>query len=248
MRPPPRTFLTRFPECAPLDARSEAKRNEVRPAGHGPNQRGISEPSRSGGSDQSPPVPRPPGGRAPRWIGYDRSPMRRPRRSCDCFLSDGAKGSAKVAAARSVERGQTRPIGDDRAPTSIGPARNRLREPWRTADERRPRLFPSWLAPSVAWRRQRAGELLLQHRLDKSARASADRVLDRVEPIIEKQNLGGDSRLLLGILRNRAVSIPARRRWNQLGWATRRLRQRNSNHLRDGTRPIALGEKPIDIA
>lgn len=62
-----------------------------------------------------------------------------------------------------------------------------------------------------------------------------DAARGRIRPIIEKQNVGGDSRLLRGILRHGVVSFPARQRWNQSGWATRRLRQPISNHSRDGT-------------
>ena len=47
--------------------------------------------------------------------------------------------------------------------------------------------------------------------------------------------MGGDSRRLRGILRHGAVSCPALQRWNHFGSATRRLRQPNFNHSRDGT-------------
>ena len=85
------------------------------------------------------------------------------------------------------------------------------------ADNRRRRLVLARLAPAVARTRQRLGEFLLQHRLDEAAHPSANPVLDRVEPIVEKQNLGGDSRLLRGILRHGVVSVPARQRRNHLG-------------------------------
>ena len=41
------------------------------------------------------------------------------------------------------------------------------------------------LAPAVARARQRAGELLLQHRLDEAAHPRTDPILDRVEPIVK---------------------------------------------------------------
>jgi len=78
------------------------------------------------------------------------------------------------------------------------------------AHDRRRRLVLAWLAPSVARTRQRLAEFRLQHRLDKAAHAGAHPVLDRVKPIIEKQNLGGDDRLLRGILHHGVVSVPAR--------------------------------------
>jgi hypothetical protein len=46
---------------------------------------------------------------------------------------------------------------------------------------------------------------------------TADAILDRVDPIVEKQILGGDSRLLHGILRHGVVSDPAIQRWNHSG-------------------------------
>jgi hypothetical protein len=67
-------------------------------------------------------------------------------------------------------------------------------------DRRRP-VFLIRLAPSVPRTRQRARKLLLQRRLDKSANARADPVLDSFKPIVEKQVLGGDSRLLRGSFR-----------------------------------------------
>jgi len=73
------------------------------------------------------------------------------------------------------------------------------------------------LAPPVAGTQQRAGEFLLQHRLDEPANSSVNPVLDRVEPIVEKQRLGGDSGLLHGILRHGVVSVPTRQRRNHLG-------------------------------
>ena len=85
------------------------------------------------------------------------------------------------------------------------------------ADNRRRRLVLPRPAPAVARTRQRLGKFLLQHRLDEAAHPSADPVLDRVEPIIEKQTLGGDSRLLRGIFRHGVVSVPARQRRNHLG-------------------------------
>ena len=74
------------------------------------------------------------------------------------------------------------------------------------AHDRRRRFILARLQPAVARTRQCAGEFLLQHRLDEPANASANPVLDRIEPIIEKQNLGGHSRLLRGILRHGVVS------------------------------------------
>src|SRR5580704_1999311 len=85
------------------------------------------------------------------------------------------------------------------------------------ADNRRRRLVLTWLAPTIARTRQRLGKFLLQHRLDKAARPSPNPVLDRVEPIIQKQSFGGHSRLLRGILRHGVVSVPARERRNHLG-------------------------------
>ena len=84
------------------------------------------------------------------------------------------------------------------------------------ADNRRRRVLAR-LAPTIARTRQRLAQLLLQHRLDKAAHPSPDPVLDRVEPIIEKQTPGGDSRLLHGIFRHGVVSVPARQRRNHLG-------------------------------
>src|SRR5271166_3848605 len=72
-------------------------------------------------------------------------------------------------------------------------------------------------APTIARTRQRLGKFRLQHRLDEAAHPSPDPVLDRVEPIIEKQTLGSDNRLLRGILRHGVVSVPARQRRNHLG-------------------------------
>jgi hypothetical protein len=78
------------------------------------------------------------------------------------------------------------------------------------ADNRRRAFFLARLTPPVTRTRKRFAEFLLQHFLDKSAHTSADPVLNRVEPIVEKQTLGGDSRLLRGILRHGVVSVPAR--------------------------------------
>ena len=69
--------------------------------------------------------------------------------------------------------------------------------PVANADDRRRRLVLLRSAPAVARPRQRLGKFRLQHRLDKSAHARPDSVLDRVEPIIEKQRLGGSSRSLV---------------------------------------------------
>ena len=74
------------------------------------------------------------------------------------------------------------------------------------ADNRRRRLVLTWLAPTLARTRQRLGKFLLQHRLDKAARPSPNPVLDRVEPIIQKQSFGGHSRLLRGSLPHGVVS------------------------------------------
>ena len=103
------------------------------------------------------------------------------------------------------------------------------------ADDRRRFAIRIGFASSVARTRQRTGEFLLQHHLDEAPNASANPVLDRVEPIVEKQWLGGDTRLLHGILPHGVVSVPTSQRRNHLGWATRRLRQPNFHHLRDGT-------------
>jgi len=146
----------------------------------------------------------------------------------------GAKRAAPPFARLAVLAFQTRARHGD--PRLAERARRRpFATPAANADNRRRRLVLARLAPAVARTRQRLAELLLQHRLDKSAHPSAPPVLDRVEPIIEKQNLGGDSRLLRGVLRHGVVSLPARQRRNHLRRATRRLRQPNSNHLRDGT-------------
>src|SRR4029077_6951030 len=89
--------------------------------------------------------------------------------------------------------------------------------------------------PAIAPTRQCAGEFLLQQRLNEAANASPNPVLDRVEPILKKQPSAAHSRPCRGIFGHGVVSIPARQRRNRLGYATRRLRQPNSNHLRDGT-------------
>ena len=85
------------------------------------------------------------------------------------------------------------------------------------ADNRRPRLVIPGSSPAVARTRQRFGKLRLQHRLDEAAHPSPDPVLDRVEPITQKQSFGGHSRLLRGIFRHGVVSVPARQRRNHLG-------------------------------
>jgi hypothetical protein len=53
-----------------------------------------------------------------------------------------------------------------------------------------------------------------QHSQNSRHRA---RVLDRIEPIIEKHGAGRDSRRLRGMLRDGVVSFPALQRRNQLG-------------------------------
>jgi hypothetical protein len=93
------------------------------------------------------------------------------------------------------------------------------------ADDLRRCIIIAGLAPPIARPRQDRVQLFLQHRLDKPAHPNANRVLDRIEPILEKQNVGGDTRPLHGILRHGVVSYPALQRWNRLGSATRRLRQ-----------------------
>jgi hypothetical protein len=85
------------------------------------------------------------------------------------------------------------------------------------ADGRRRRFILARLQPAVARARQCAGEFLLQHRFDEAANASPNPVLDRVEPIIEEQMIGRDSRLLRGILRHGVVSVPTRQRRNHSG-------------------------------
>ena len=62
------------------------------------------------------------------------------------------------------------------------------------------------------------GRLLRPGRcLDEAPNASANPVLNRVEPIVEKQRVGGDTRLLHGILPHGVVSVPTRQRRNHLG-------------------------------
>src|ERR1019366_9476803 len=58
------------------------------------------------------------------------------------------------------------------------------------------------LPPSVAGTRQSCVQLLLHDRLDDAAHSLANRVLDRIEPIVEKHGASGDSRRLRGILRH----------------------------------------------
>ena len=89
-------------------------------------------------------------------------------------------------------------------------ARGARRQP--TASPRPPQP-----APAVARTRQCLGKFRFQHRLNEPAPPSSDPVLDPVEPIIEKQTLGGDSRLLRGILCHGVVSVPARQRRNHFG-------------------------------
>jgi hypothetical protein len=49
-----------------------------------------------------------------------------------------------------------------------------------------------------------------------SAHALANAVLDRIEPIVEKHDVGRDSRRPCGSLRHGVVSFPAHQRWNHL--------------------------------
>ena len=86
-----------------------------------------------------------------------------------------------------------------RTPTTDGVASSSPACAGRSADATMPRKFR------------------FQHRLNEPAHPSPDPVLDPVEPIIEKQTLGGDSRLLRGILCHGVVSVPARQRRNYLG-------------------------------
>jgi hypothetical protein len=67
------------------------------------------------------------------------------------------------------------------------------------ADHRRRRDVLARLAPAIARTRQCAGEFLLQQRLNKAANASPNPVLDCVEPILEKQTIGGHSRPCRGV-------------------------------------------------
>jgi hypothetical protein len=109
------------------------------------------------------------------------------------------------------------------------------------ADDRRCGSFiPVCLVSSVARARQDGVQLLFQHRPDEAAYAITNPILDRVEPIVEKHDIGGNSRRLCGSLPHGAVSFPALQRWNHVGSATRRLRQPNFNHSRDGTLPPTL--------
>ena len=74
-----------------------------------------------------------------------------------------------------------------------------------------------WSLDAETTLRWLVGKFRFQHRLNEPAHPSPDPVLDPVEPIIEKQTLGGDSRLLRGIFRHGVVSVPARQRRNHLG-------------------------------
>jgi hypothetical protein len=93
------------------------------------------------------------------------------------------------------------------------------------------------LASAAARRRQRAGKLLHQHRLDELGNASANPVLDGIEPIIERQNLGGESRhnavqerMSASIFRSSGSrhSAPGQVRPFRRGW-----RKRGSGHRQD---------------
>ena len=128
----------------------------------------------------------------------------------------GAQRTAPPFARLAVLAGQ--PSARHGDPRLAKRARQRpLALPVAHADNRRRRLVLAWLAPTLARTRQRLGKFLLQHRLDKAARPSPNPVLDRVEPIIQKQSFGGHSRLLRGSLPHGVVSVPARQRRNHFG-------------------------------
>ena len=128
----------------------------------------------------------------------------------------GAQRTAPPFARLAVLAGQPRPRHGD--PRLAERARQRpLAMPVAHADDRQPRLRRVRLAPAVARTRQCLAKFLLQHRFNEPAHPSADPVLDRVEPIIEKQTPGGRSRLFRGILCHGVVSVPARQRRNHLG-------------------------------
>ena len=103
----------------------------------------------------------------------------------------------------------------------------------RARDRRRPIVVV--LAAAIARTLQGLRQFLLQHRLDELANPVANAIFDRVKPIVEKRASSGRSRILRAILLQGVVSCPARQRRIRLGCDTRRLRQPNFNHIRDGT-------------
>jgi hypothetical protein len=69
------------------------------------------------------------------------------------------------------------------------------------ADDGRGRVFVLARLPSPITRtRQDAVQFLLQHHLNETAHPCANAVLDRIEPIVEKHDVSGDSRRLCGSL------------------------------------------------
>ena len=102
----------------------------------------------------------------------------------------GARRTAPPFARLSISAGQ--PSARHGDPRLDKRARQRpLAMPVAHADNRRHRLVLPRSAPAVAPTLQRLAEFRLQHHLDETAHPSPDPVLDRVEPIIEKQSLGG---------------------------------------------------------
>src|SRR5215203_5659275 len=100
---------------------------------------------------------------------------------------------------------------------------------------RRPRSLCTDPLPGIARARQSAGEFLLDHRLDETAHLRAKAILDRIEPAVEKQLLGGADLSRRDIARHGVVSTPALQRRNQQGCEPGDYATPNSNHLRDGT-------------
>ena len=92
------------------------------------------------------------------------------------------------------------------------------------------------LAPPVARTGQGSVQFLFEHRLNEPANPAANAILNGVKPSVEKLRITCNVGRLRGIFAHGVVPSLALQRQNQLGWTTRRLRQPNSNHSRDGTR------------
>ena len=150
-------------------------------------------------------------GVGPREIGPGDQGVRRPGAALV-----GAQRTAAPLAGLAVLAGQPSPRHGD--PRLAKRARQRpLAMPVAHAHDRRRRIVLLRSAPAVARTRQRRGKFRLQHRLDEAAHPRPHAVLDRVEPIIEKQSLSGPGRLLRGILDHGVVSVPARQRRDHRG-------------------------------
>ena len=103
------------------------------------------------------------------------------------------------------------------------------------ADDRRRRIVIAGLAPSIARARQRRVQLFLQHRFDEAAHAGANPVLDRVAPIVEKQNVGGAQPPPSWYPSSWRGLLSSGPTLESFGFSNPETTPTNFHHLRDGT-------------